>query len=207
MVWTAVSTWFNDSVVVPVTGFFTGLWEGIKTAASGAWDGIKVIWEGAVTFFQTSIVDPVVASFSSIWAGITGAFQDVSTWFEENVFGPIRSVVPGWLLNLFGGGASATVTVVDNRNQPGPGSTDGGTDKPAAGIKRVPFDNYPALLHKGETVLPSGEAGEYRRQGNMSGKAANNISLNITVNGGNMDEERLASILVNRLQEAALNMA
>lgn len=88
----------------------------------------------------------------------------------------------------------------------------GGTDRPygpnakkAAGIKRVPWDNYPALLHKGETVLPSGEAGEYRGHGNQGGRAAANISLNITVNGANMDENRLASILVNKLQEVALN--
>lgn len=92
-------------------------------------------------------------------------------------------------------------------------TSDNGTEKGgggkgfAAGIKRVPWDNYPALLHKGETVLPSGEAGEYRGNGNRAGRAANNISLNITVNGANMDENRLVSILVNKLQEVALNMA
>ena len=79
--------------------------------------------------------------------------------------------------------------------------------KHAAGVKRVPYDNYPALLHKGEAVLPAGEAGEYRDHGNQAGRAAANISLNITVNGANMDENRLASILVNKLQEVALNMA
>lgn len=89
---------------------------------------------------------------------------------------------------------------------PGPGPAS--TPKPrAAGIKRVPFDNYPALLHKGETVLPSGEAGEYRRGGNASGQSSKVFNVNITVNGAGLDENRLASIFVGKLQEAALNMA
>ncbi len=206
--WTTVSTWFDETVVQPVAGFFGGMWSGISAAAQTAWDAVKGIWETVVTWFQETVITPVTDAVGGIWTGIKNAFDNVSTWFEEHVFGPIRSIVPDWLLNLFGGGkANASVTVVDNRSSTSDGHGGGSGKGFAAGIKRVPYDNFPAILHKGEAVLPSAEAGAYRSQGNQSGKAANNITLNITVNGGNMDENKLASLLVNRLQEAALNMS
>jgi hypothetical protein len=76
----------------------------------------------------------------------------------------------------------------------------------AAGIKRVPWDNYPTLLLKGETVLPSGEAGEYRGNGNQAAKVGNIFHLAFHINGGNYDVNQLASIMVGQLKEAALNM-
>ena len=78
--------------------------------------------------------------------------------------------------------------------------------KNAAGIKRVPFDNYPTLLHKGETVLPSGEAGEYRSRGNRGGGTSIN-GVTININGANKNGEQLAAEFVRGLERAAFNMA
>jgi hypothetical protein len=153
--------------------------------------GASTVWQ--VPESTSKAIDSVAAALktepASQWAGIPGVMQSIG----DNA----------------GTAAGKVQTLADNLGKI-PGATSGATTFPpshAAGIKRVPFDNYPALLHKGETVLPSGEAGEYRGNGNRAGKAGSNINLTIHVNGANMDENRLASILVNRLREVALNMA
>ena len=80
-------------------------------------------------------------------------------------------------------------------------------EKEAAGIKRVPWDNYPALLHKGESVLPSGEAGEYRSQGNSRGGGVTVHVGSVNINGANKNGEQLAAEFVRGLERAAFNMA
>ena len=193
--WTAATTWFSESIVLPIAQGFSGLWSGISTAATNTWTAISDAWNGVATWFADTVINPVVSSITGIWDSITGAFGSLSTWFDEHVWTPIKSVIPQWLINLFGGGsANATVTVRDERGTPH-----------AAGIKRIPYDNYPALLHKGEAVLPTGEADAFRSAGN-SKTSAPVINLTVNVNGANMDENRLASLLVNRLSEVALNM-
>lgn len=77
----------------------------------------------------------------------------------------------------------------------------------AAGIKRVPWDNYPALLHKGETVLPSGEAGEYRDQGNRRSGGVTISGVTVHINGVNKNGEQMAAEFVRGLEHAAFNMA
>ena len=133
--------------------------------------------------------DPAV---TSAWESVTGIFQSISSAIQDAI---------NKLATLNSG-----LSTVHTSNS---GAEHGGGSGPgfAAGIKRVPWDNYPALLHKGETVLPSGEAGEYRDKGNQAAKAGNIFNLTFNVNGGNYDEDKLASIFVNKLQEAATNMA
>ena len=56
----------------------------------------------------------------------------------------------------------------------------------ATGNDYVPYDNYTALLHKGEMVLTSSEADDYRqgKVGNGSaGSHATGIDININLNG------------------------
>jgi hypothetical protein len=79
--------------------------------------------------------------------------------------------------------------------------------KNAAGIKRVPFDGYPTLLHKGEAVLPSGEAGEYRDQGNRRGGGVNISGVTVNISGANRNGEQLAAEFVRGLERAVYNMA
>lgn len=79
--------------------------------------------------------------------------------------------------------------------------------KNAAGIKRVPFDGYPTLLHKGEAVLPSGEAGEYRDNGGRSGRGVNISGVTVNISGANRNGEQLAAEFVRGLERAVYNMA
>ena len=179
--------------------YLTQVGENIKTFKSD-WDatlkpvldGINTALQGICDFINTTFTDSwnaVKAIFSDIAGAIQSAITNLSTFLGMNPVNP---------------GVAAEQSAGGNKGYVGDYGTSYLYPK-AAGIKRVPWDNYPALLHKGETVLPSGEAGQYRAQGN-GGKAAN-ITLNLTVNGANMDEDRLASILVNKLEAVAVNMA
>ncbi|MEZ2660589.1 hypothetical protein [Aneurinibacillus aneurinilyticus] len=68
------------------------------------------------------------------------------------------------------------------------------------GIDSVPYDNYPAILHKGEKVVPSTEV----RKGDKP-----NVTIN--VNGMVVREEadidRIGAAIVRKLEEAGANMA
>ena len=75
----------------------------------------------------------------------------------------------------------------------------------ASGLRYVPYDNYPALLHRGEAVLPRRNADHYRN----GGRASNIIisKLADTINASNpRDVDSLLDKLEVRLLQTAANM-
>lgn len=66
----------------------------------------------------------------------------------------------------------------------------------AYGMDRVPYDDYPALLHEGERVLTASQAREQDRGG-----ASPNISITVSGNtfGAGMDEAAVAQALVDQI--------
>lgn len=66
-VWGIVASWFNDTIIQPVAGFFSGLWEGIKSAASGAWEAIKSVFTPVVEWFKNI--------FAKAWEGVKNVFS------------------------------------------------------------------------------------------------------------------------------------
>lgn len=102
-----VAEWFNINVVQPISGFFSGLWDGIvKTFSpavtwfsdlwksvsqtfedvfynigvlvSGTWETIKIVWGIVSGWFDTNVIQPLSNLFSSLWGGITKWASD--TW-------------------------------------------------------------------------------------------------------------------------------
>ena len=63
-------------------------------------------------------------------------------------------------------------------------------------MDRVPYDDYPALLHEGERVLTASQAREQDRGG-----ASPNISITVSGNtfGAGMDEAAVAQALVDQI--------
>ena len=70
----------------------------------------------------------------------------------------------------------------------------------AAGLGRVPYDNYAALLHEGERVLTASQARELDRGGSGGGVTVN-LSGSWTVRSEE-DAEELAEILVRKIELA-----
>ncbi|WP_149096153.1 hypothetical protein [Paenibacillus terrae] len=69
----------------------------------------------------------------------------------------------------------------------------------AGGLDRVPYNDYPARLHRDETVLTKHEASEWRdQQRGKGGNAPSIVIQNVTINS-DMDVERFAGMLARRL--------
>ena len=66
----------------------------------------------------------------------------------------------------------------------------------AVGLERVPYDNYPALLHAGERVLTAREARE------QDGGRKSNVQITITGNnfGAGISAEEIAQRLADQIE-------
>lgn len=67
----------------------------------------------------------------------------------------------------------------------------------ATGLQRVPYNNYPALLHEGERVLTAAEARGYEQGGGSV-----QIVMNGTVIREDADIDRVAQALLDKLRQA-----
>ncbi|MEY8731026.1 hypothetical protein AB9M92_01960 [Peribacillus frigoritolerans] len=131
----------------------------------------------------------------------------------------IKSSVDGWLSNIkipgmagvqIGGTIGRKIAGFFEGGNPGTSSSKKkNTYRPIAGqrahnggLDYVPYDSYPALLHKGETVLPREEASNRR-----NGRGGQPINLTVNYSGGGrMDERemhRFSEFLVRNITIAA----
>lgn len=139
------------------------------------------IVETLLTYFIEHLPDIVEgamqmgdAVIDGIIDGISAAWDSLVSWFN------------GLWDNLFG---NRSVNVDVNSS-----GTDGSH---AGGLDYVPYNNYVANLHRGEMVLTSAEATEYRK-GNAN--AAGGMMFNININGIQFDDvNSMAHALANQI--------
>lgn len=90
-VWDAVATWFNENVIQPVVGFFSGLWDGICKIFQNVskWFGekFKAAKDGITNAFSA-----IGNFFSNIWSKITGVFSKVGGWFKEKFTAAVTGI-------------------------------------------------------------------------------------------------------------------
>ena len=100
-VWNTVADWFNEYVIQPVAGFFSGLWEGISSAASTCWNAIVEFFSPAIDWFSElfgSIFQTISDIFYNIgviasgcWEIIKAVWGIVSEWFNEHIITPVAT--------------------------------------------------------------------------------------------------------------------
>ena len=112
--------WFNINVVQPISGFFSGLWDGIVDTfspaiswfsdlwgsvsqtfedvfydigvlASGTWETIKIVWGIVSGWFDTNVIQPVASFFSGLWDGISS--WAIKSW---NKISTVFSGIAAW---------------------------------------------------------------------------------------------------------------
>ena len=117
-----------------------------------AWDGIVNI----VKNIGSALYEAGKAIFSRLWDGIKGVWNGIKGWVDEKVT---------WLKDK--------LTFWDNGYKKVSNTTSSGFSH-ASGLAYVPYDNYPANLHRTETVLNATDAEEWRayKAGNAGGDAA-----------------------------------
>lgn len=95
VVWAGISSWFNKTVVQPVAGFFTNMWNGLKNGAINAWNGIKAAFGPVATWFKTS--------FSNAWQGVVSVFSTAGTIFtniKNGILTAFKKIVNGLIDGL-----------------------------------------------------------------------------------------------------------
>ncbi len=162
----------KDKFVEWVTSpeFQAGVFDAIVTAIDDVGTAIGNVMAG-ITF----ILDNAQAAWDALSGGASPAAQSILS-----AFSPVTSLFNGLLgkiSGLFGGSKGG-----------------GGGPGHAIGLDYVPFNGYPAILHRGESVLTAREAEEWRRgRGNGSG-----VVNNFTFNGVSQSDLDYIVAYVNR---------
>lgn len=134
----------------PIKGAFTALIL-LGTLAAANWNKIKDVWNDITTAIDNAIIS--LQRFFGINAG-SAVKQSVSGVYHggSNSGGSFESDVPA--------------AVESNADWDGTSAGFWGYPK-AKGMDYVPYDEYPAILHKGEAVLKASEAAVWRNGGGM----------------------------------------
>lgn len=145
------------NIVLSLVSAFQENWPAMKEAGvellnmvvDGIVNALSWIW-GQITDIGRQVVDAVYEGISSKWGELVGWFTNL--W--DSLFGN-RTVNVG--VNVGGGGSVGHY---------------------ATGLDYVPYDDFPAFLHKGEAVLTASEASDWRRMGlSQSGPSSQGSEL------------------------------
>ena len=122
-------------LIESVQGIFGGIVDFIKNVFTGNWEGA---WEG------------VKQIFANVWEAMKSIFKAPINWIIDGINGFIRGLnklkIPDWVPVV--GGKGLHIAEIPRLR---------------VGIDYVPYDEFPAYLHKGERVLTESEAEDYNR--------------------------------------------
>lgn len=159
-IWNVVATWFDTNVVQPIIKFFAPIVETIGKFFSELWDGIKTTWKTVSTWFNTEVLTPLTNGFKSFVNGIINFFEGMANGVISIFEKLINWIVDGinkisfTLPDILGG-----ATIGFNIAKVSLGKVS--IPRLAVGLDYVPYDDFPALLHKGERVLTAAENAAY----------------------------------------------
>ena len=158
-----------NGIIVPIVqklgDIFAKIAPAIQSAVTIVSSVISVAWS-----IISPILDLVISVVKLVWSimePIIDALVTAFVWLYDKLE-PIFS----WLANALSSVGDAVGGVVDWIG--GAVDTIGGWFGFAYGKDRVPYDNYPAVLHQGEKVLTRNQADQYERAMSTRGVQLNN---------------------------------
>ena len=196
-----------SAVTAVFRGDFQGAWDAIKGIVGtwqqyfqNIWNGIKNIFSSVGNFFRNSfqaawngivsIFSNVGSFFQGIWNTIKNMFTNIGTTIGDAIGGAFKNVVNSiisfaqntingfirsinWAIDVINNIPGVNISRLNELNIP----------RLKVGMANVPYDDYLALLHKGERVLTAKENQEYTN-GMEETPSNNNIdnSFNLTIN-------------------------
>lgn len=199
----------NQAALMTVVGTLSLLWTAmhpkslIFTALSliiSNWETIKewvtIAYNAIVDFFSITIP----AAWNSFIQGIVDGWNSVVSWVQS-----ANDAVKEFL----GLNDEANKRTYDNSGPLKVPDYVGGAIYPyATGLTRVPYDNFPALLHRDEAVLTRTQAADWRagRSGNIDVSAIASAVYSAVVAGMsgvsvNMDSQRVGDMVTGRVSQ------
>ena len=159
-----------SAVVDVILTVVDGLLTGIETVFNFLAPYISQIWESICGFFDSasSTITTIVETIKSVFQGLFDAVSTIFSGISDAV-----STAIGTVTNVISGAIDAISGFVDKVGGAIKKAKDfvgSGVDKVkgalgfAYGKDRVPYDNYPAILHQGEKVLTRNQADQYERR-------------------------------------------
>ncbi len=208
-----------SAVTAVLHGDFSGAWESIKGVVKtwtsyfqNVWDNIKAVFSSVGSFFENS--------FQIAWNGIKRIFSNVGSFFQniwntiKNMFSNIGTTIGNGIGNAFKTVVNSIIKFAENtinkfirsinnaigliNNIPGVNISkvkELNIPKLKVGMANVPYDNYLALLHKGERVLTAEENRQYGEDNNRNIVYNTNLSIENFNNNREQDINGLAEEL------------
>lgn len=132
-----VATWFGDTFQAAYDKI-SEIFSGIKDFFSGVWEDIQSVFSKAADYIAEAFDGAFAAAFNAAMTGV----EDVVNFFIDALNGAVD------ILNAIPG---VDIGKLDRLELP----------KLSVGLDYVPYDNYGAVLHKGERVLTAEENQAY----------------------------------------------
>lgn len=188
------------TVMHPKSLIFTALsliisnWETIKEWVTIAYNAIVDFFSITIPAAWNSFIQGIVDGWNSIVGWVRGAIDDVKEFLG------IQEKVD----TSTGFGPGGTMSFDEWHSQ-----VESGDWYPkATGLTRVPYDNFPALLHRDEAVLTRTQAADWRagRSGNIDVSAIASAVYSAVVAGMsgvsvNMDSQRVGDMVTGRVSQ------
>jgi len=166
-------------VFTAIKDFLSGIWNGIKTTISNVINGIATTISKVFNKIKTTltnIFNGIKNTVLGIWDGLVGGIKGGINFIIKGINTFIRGInkmkIPDWV-PLVGGKGISLPTIPSLR----------------VGLDYVPYDEFPAILHKGERVMT---AEENASSGGSS--ATYNIYLN-NMPAADADKRKLAQYI------------
>lgn len=182
-------------------GDWSAAWEYCKNIASTIWNAITGIISNIVewiTGFLGTMVEKGSELINSLAEGIQNKFAELFTlvggWVTDNIINPIADMGEDLynagvnLLNRFWDGLVSVwdkitkwwdkLKLSDKEANVRVNRDDDDGDRYATGLNYVPYDDFPAFLHRGEAVLTAAEARVWRNGGQGTTGASGGVIIN-----------------------------
>lgn len=222
-----------SAVTSVLHGDFSGAWEAIKGVVGvwkdyfqNVWNNIKNIFSSVASFFKNSfqaawngiknIFSNVGSFFQNIWNTIKNMFTNIGTTIGNGIGNAFKTVVNSIInfaentINKFIRAINSAIGLINNIPRVNISKLkELNIPKLKVGMANVPYDDYLALLHKGERVLTAKENKEYGKQEDGSPKVINNdnattLKIENFYNNREQDVEGLAEELEFYKQKYAM---
>lgn len=147
-----------NTVVVPVMGVLQQIFQTVSPILQSCIEIVAQVFSTAWGIISP-IIDLAMSVFNALWGVVEAVFPAIQSTIEavwgvlEPIFGAIANG-----LSIVGDAISGVADFVGSGID-----TIAGWFGFAYGKDRVPYDNYPAMLHQGEKVLTRNQADQYDR--------------------------------------------
>lgn len=182
---------------------FKRVFEGIKQVIQTVWDAIRPIIQPVIDFFNNNVV-PIVEKlgqvFSDVFNGIKSTAEGIWNGIGETIKGGINWIIDQ--VNNFIRGINDMLNKLDEAGNTLGIQVDfriGEIPRLKTGIDLVPRDNFLALLHKNEAVIPADQNPNNPSAKNVNEKLGKGSEKNIVINNTFNNMEVNLDTIVNRL--------